>query len=52
MKKHLIIHNDAELPAYLDYCVYGLNPEKLPSIKFSKEMIKASEFKLLKQKRK
>ena len=50
-KKHIVIHNEAELFANLDYCVYGANPESLPPIKFSKEMIDVSDFKPIAPKR-
>jgi hypothetical protein len=46
-KQHIVIHNEAELLAYLDYQIYGPYAESLPPVRFSEEMIKASQFKML-----
>jgi hypothetical protein len=46
MKKHIVIHNEAELLAYLDFQISHPYACTLPTVKFSKEMIEASQFKL------
>jgi len=49
-KKPLIVHNEAELMAYLDFCIEGHGFFSPPSIKFSEAFLKASEFKIPKKK--
>jgi len=50
-EKPIIIHNEAELLAYLDHQIHGPCPTRRP-IKFSKEMIEQVQWKPIKKEKK